>query len=204
MFGALNNSIVGSHSEREWRDLVIAWGWRCFYCANPIYEKAEDPERELTKDHLVPTCRGGVDFIWNIVPACYRCNRLKGSLKSEEFQIARPALVERGSENRTGKDSLCSVPQPVITPFAQQAVNYLAPKMSMNPADDPAFWQQRRTLLRQQASSISRRFLEFAGQMQLSLDLPSSVKKTVEAEAAALTVAKGLDVAPGLAGKSRA
>ena len=81
--------------------------------------------------------------------------------------------------------------------FAVQAVEYLKPKLTMDPTADPIYWQNRRELLKQQARSIGRRFLESAGQMQLALDMPSSIKKAVETagEATELAVRKGMDLA---------
>lgn len=40
---------------------------------------------EITKDHLVPTSRGGSRDKSNIVLACKRCNNEKGALTPEEY-----------------------------------------------------------------------------------------------------------------------
>lgn len=160
-----------------------------------MYEKAKDPERELTKDHLCPTSRGGVDFIWNIVPACFRCNRMKNNMTVEEFRAARPGLVQRGPGNSTDKDVIGSVPQPAGSDFSTQAVRHLARTHQMQQTDSPEYWQCRRETLKKQADSMRRRFLEFAGQMTLPLD--SSAKKAVQnaGEATELIVRKGLKLA---------
>jgi 5-methylcytosine-specific restriction endonuclease McrA len=85
-FGALDQSVVGSHTEREWLDLLTQWNWLCFYCGEFIQRGAVDSKHEATKDHMTPISRGGVDFIGNIVPACLRCNQLKGESTVEEFR----------------------------------------------------------------------------------------------------------------------
>lgn len=67
----------GSHSLREWRVLVAAWGGRCAYCG-------VKPKR-LTRDHMIPLSRGGANLIDNILPACFTCNTSKNALTAEEF-----------------------------------------------------------------------------------------------------------------------
>jgi len=191
MFGALDNSITGSHTEREWTELVLAWGSRCFYCGRPVQIKPELSDDELTKDHLIPLFRGGSDDIGNIVPACLPCNQLKGTMTVDEFRQARPVFFTAEQNERresTGRDALGGDPHPALV----QAVHYLAPKMNMDPAADPEFWKQRRALLRQQMIVIGRRNLESAGQLTLPLFGDGSQKKSAEAEAAVLTVRKGL------------
>ena len=61
----------GSHTAAEWRVVLKEYGNRCAYCATALAR----PIRE----HVVPLQRGGTDDITNIVPACNRCNTLKGS-----------------------------------------------------------------------------------------------------------------------------
>src|ERR1700686_5146052 len=100
MFGALNNAITGSHSQREWEELVIAWGWRCFYCGRPVEERPELVWDMLTKDHLTPVSRGGSDDIGNIVPACFNCNRLKGTMTIDEFRLDRPVFFTAEQNSR--------------------------------------------------------------------------------------------------------
>ena len=120
-FGALHNEVVGSHTEAQWQWLVRNYGFTCFYCGNPVRPRGKTlyiggtwvvcdetgvallPENELTKDHLHPLSRGGVDFLWNIRPTCLRCNRQKGSLTCEEFIIGDPQPVQEQPEESTGK-----------------------------------------------------------------------------------------------------
>ena len=100
MFGALNNEITGSHSQREWDELVLAWGWRCFYCGRPVHEAAQPIQDSLTRDHLIPLSRGGSNDIGNIVPACFNCNRLKGTMTIEEFRESRPVFFTDEENSR--------------------------------------------------------------------------------------------------------
>lgn len=44
----------------------------CHYCQRLLRPN------EVTKDHVVPKARGGLDIRWNIVPSCEVCNRRKG------------------------------------------------------------------------------------------------------------------------------
>ena len=38
-FGALDNTIPGSHTEAEWLELLSRWNWLCFYCGEPIKKR---------------------------------------------------------------------------------------------------------------------------------------------------------------------
>ena len=53
-------------------------GHLCLYCGN------EFPSRELSRDHVVPSSRGGRDVWTNCVTACRRCNNRKGNLSPEQ------------------------------------------------------------------------------------------------------------------------
>ncbi len=168
-FGALNNEIVGSHTRAEWEDLIARHGWRCVYCGIPVCENSHNADQELTKDHVFPTALGGVDFIHNIVPACARCNRLKGNRTAEEFRSERyclPQPVDDAVEKSTGNSSLRGE-----SDFARQSIRYLVPKLTTPDAPDP---KSRRDLLKCQAATIlqsrQRQILEAAGQLSLSFD----------------------------------
>lgn len=72
----------------DWRIILDEWGGRCAYCG----DLCSDPEQE----HVIPVSKGGEHTADNIVPACKRCNRKKGTHTAEEF-LAR--LTEKGSKN---------------------------------------------------------------------------------------------------------
>jgi 5-methylcytosine-specific restriction endonuclease McrA len=67
----------GRHSSAEWADLLRRYNNCCAYCG---------AAGKLERDHRVPICRGGSDFIGNILPACSSCNRAKAKLTDEEFR----------------------------------------------------------------------------------------------------------------------
>ena len=50
----------------------------CLYCGNRF------PVRELSRDHVLPTSKGGRDVWTNCVTACRRCNNRKGNLSPEQ------------------------------------------------------------------------------------------------------------------------
>jgi hypothetical protein len=43
---------------------------RCHYCG--------EADVALTRDHIVPRARGGIDSSWNLVDSCVPCNLAKG------------------------------------------------------------------------------------------------------------------------------
>jgi hypothetical protein len=185
-YGALNNAIVGSHTREEFDELVATWGWRCYFCGIPVRECVKSAPDQLTEEHLIPLSRGGVDFIWNVVPACLHCNQLKGVLTAEEFQLARPGLVQRQAQESTG------VPLKETHPtFAQQAAAYLDPKLAMDRPRD--YYEKRREFLRKQASEIRRLQLVDAGQMTLPIFGDGTARKLCDTEAATLPF-QGMDL----------
>lgn len=50
----------------------------CLYCGDQF------PDRQLSRDHVKPLARDGVDTWANVVSACKRCNNHKGSRTPEE------------------------------------------------------------------------------------------------------------------------
>ena len=57
------------------RELFLRDGYTCMYCGG------EFPDHLLTRDHLTPLSRGGVDTWQNVVTACSHCNLMKGNRK---------------------------------------------------------------------------------------------------------------------------
>ena len=51
--------------------------YKCQYCGRPSNELK--PRESLTRDHLIPISRGGVNEWTNVVTACSSCNTRKGN-----------------------------------------------------------------------------------------------------------------------------
>jgi 5-methylcytosine-specific restriction endonuclease McrA len=74
---------------RQWITKCKQHGLHCHYCKVPLlFESA-------VKEHLTPLCRGGIDHIDNIVPACSPCNQMKAWRTEEEFVRDYAMLLER-------------------------------------------------------------------------------------------------------------
>jgi len=54
----------------------------CWYCGKAI----QDHPDEWHIEHVQPQRSGGSDEIWNLVPACARCNTSKGGRDIEEWR----------------------------------------------------------------------------------------------------------------------
>ena len=52
-------------------------GYRCQYCSRASYELR--PRESLTRDHVVPISRGGLNVWTNVVTACSSCNTKKAN-----------------------------------------------------------------------------------------------------------------------------
>lgn len=53
----------------------------CMYCG------VEFPVKELSRDHIIPTSKGGKDVWTNCVTACRRCNNRKGNSTLEQTNM---------------------------------------------------------------------------------------------------------------------
>lgn len=62
---------AGNFKFYKWIQKVNYYGWHCVYCGKQLDMKT------LTCDHVKPLCRGGTNFIANLVPACRSCNARK-------------------------------------------------------------------------------------------------------------------------------
>jgi 5-methylcytosine-specific restriction endonuclease McrA len=71
-----------SFTSAEWLALLAHHGGSCAYCGSKTMVEI---------DHRTPLVRGGSNLIENILPACRRCNRRKGTMTEEEFR----ALLQR-------------------------------------------------------------------------------------------------------------
>ncbi|TVP57150.1 MAG: HNH endonuclease [Gemmatimonadales bacterium] len=63
----------------------------CVYCGS---DGREDPEVELSVDHVEPRVKGGDNSSGNLVTACISCNRAKGGLAAWAYLEGRDE--ERG------------------------------------------------------------------------------------------------------------
>jgi len=66
-----------SFSAAEWLALLGYHGGACAYCGSKVL---------IEIDHRTPLTRGGSNLIENLLPACRRCNRRKGTMTEEEFR----------------------------------------------------------------------------------------------------------------------
>lgn len=67
----LRRGMVGSHTFAEWQALKAHYNFRCLGC------RRQEPEIQLTEDHIVPVTMGGTNYISNIQPLCKSCNSKK-------------------------------------------------------------------------------------------------------------------------------
>jgi len=75
-----NNTLMPYLSTYASR-LFSATSSHCWYCGKVTAES------DQTVDHIIPSVRNGSNLLFNIVPACRRCNSQKGSMPINEFRI---------------------------------------------------------------------------------------------------------------------
>jgi HNH endonuclease len=202
-FGALNNEVVGSHTRNEWLQQLEDQGHMCFWCGRPICDgdMADEAGVKLEKDqrafpdHLVPINRKGVDFIWNVVAACKPCNdvkhdRLPGEFLRDRLAFAKPPVEKKKiyttvplTKGRDESGQVVVTSHLEVSDLGAQLIRNLAAKLPTIEHSDE-WYAQRRKALAQQVVALSTRLLESAGQMQLSLNMPSSVSKPPQSDGA--------------------
>ena len=65
------------------RKILKDQGFKCFYCAASIREKA-------ILEHKTPICRGGDSRPENLCVSCVPCDTLKGRMTADEYRIVVP------------------------------------------------------------------------------------------------------------------
>lgn len=60
----------GSHTQREWRQVMARDGYRCLCCGS---------KKRLSKDHIQPIASGGSNDVSNLQTLCIPCNSRKGN-----------------------------------------------------------------------------------------------------------------------------
>ena len=66
-----------SEAKRLWRqNIKDAWNHECAYC---------ESKDDITLDHVIPQCKGGLDIKMNVIACCHSCNQSKGHIPWEEW-----------------------------------------------------------------------------------------------------------------------
>ena len=83
------------------RDIVYARAnGRCFYCGKRLKRD------EMTIDHIISLCSGGLNDIKNMVCACEKCNHEKGNSILYKHMIAMENHIEKQNEVLESKKKL--------------------------------------------------------------------------------------------------
>lgn len=76
--GVIKRSRFTAEPPLNNRELFRRDGHTCMYCLTEL------PDRQLTRDHLIPVSRGGKDEWENVVAACRFCNQKKADRLIQE------------------------------------------------------------------------------------------------------------------------
>ena len=70
-----------AEAKRMWRrNIKEQWEHKCAYC---------ESEENITLDHIIPQCKGGLDIKTNVVSCCHSCNQNKGHTPWEEWYFSQ-------------------------------------------------------------------------------------------------------------------
>jgi len=73
----------------------------CFYCGNRLafHNRRAGQRAAWQGDHFVPFSRNGANQLWNMVPACVKCNTKKADLMPWEYEPDRFTFGDRNPWN---------------------------------------------------------------------------------------------------------
>lgn len=116
----------GKHTKEEWETMKAVCGNACVKCGST--------ELDLSKDHIVPICKGGSDGIENIQPMCHRCNAGKGGSDSADLRPENwsEMLAER-LQNACQTHAPSPSPSPYPSPYPSPSPSP-SPKEKIKPA----------------------------------------------------------------------
>ena len=83
---------VGSHTKKEWDDLILKTGNICVCCHK------NGKEVKLTVDHIIPISKGGSDYIENIQPLCMGCNNRKKTKNINYLKLWQDIFQQQHSD----------------------------------------------------------------------------------------------------------
>lgn len=71
------NDLEATLTEEQWEYTKAIFNSCCAYCGKSEEDHLKEYGRRLEQEHFIPVVKGGDYAIYNIVPACRRCNATK-------------------------------------------------------------------------------------------------------------------------------
>ena len=106
-----------SEAKRLWRqNIKDAWNNECAYCGS---------DENITLDHILPQCKGGLDIKTNVVACCHSCNQAKGHTPWEDWYYNQDLFSQDNYD---------------------KIRNWMKPELPMNFYQYPSRLRRRRTL----------------------------------------------------------
>lgn len=91
------NDVLRGALDRVFVSEYLCYMWHvnplCAYCGVRLTRKT------ITRDHVVPSSRGGLSEPDNLVPSCAPCNRAKGNRSLLCFLAIRAEVAKRATED---------------------------------------------------------------------------------------------------------
>ena len=129
---ARNNGRLGGRPKNnpeitQWDQMVSFFGNKCLKCLY-VFPEGESP----TKDHIIPTAKGGIDHISNYQPLCRQCNSSKCADNSIDYRIKYKNIIPKNLQDLWFNYNQ-EITQPVFSGFEKQN-----PEKSSSPSPSPS------------------------------------------------------------------
>ena len=112
--------------NKEWEQLKRYYGNCCLACG------VSETDEPLTRDHIVPRIKGGLNLIHNIQPLCRPCNSRKGSSVIDYRHHYQAQLVNLAAPERSHQSNNSAQPAEVPSSSSHPP----APELGVDEAAD--------------------------------------------------------------------
>jgi len=85
--GHRRKAAIGYYTQEQWQTLCSFFDGKCARCHKEI--------ERFSPDHIRPASRGGTNYINNIQPLCWPCNKAKSNIYTFDY---RPEHVKEWAE----------------------------------------------------------------------------------------------------------
>lgn len=78
------SNLIGEYTDEQLNECLEFFEYKCAYSGEPLRDKV------ISKDHIIPLTKNGVNYIWNIAPTLIEINSSKSDNLLEDWYCKQP------------------------------------------------------------------------------------------------------------------